>query len=179
LGLLVALACREGVSAHKNLVVNRYLLGVVLFELFFFIPLGAYLYFFYPDWSLMYFVDPGTLDQGARVMVGATALCGYMAAIVSGYILAARLLRTDRDGAVMIIFIATALILGVFSLVTMSRLMGIGAYSDWIATPRTTLPLITHRVGIITGIAGAVATIALLSLLRTLRQIGPSELDDN
>jgi hypothetical protein len=170
IGMLAALAWREGVRRHRNLALNRYLLGVVLFELFFFIPLGAYLYFFFPDWSLMYFVDPAALSEGAREAVGGAALACYLAAIMGGFLLAAYLVRKDRGGIAMLILALAALGLGVFSAVTLARLMGVGTCAQFTALPRATVPLWAHRVGYITGVYGAAATIALAALLRNLQR---------
>ncbi|HUT51943.1 MAG TPA: hypothetical protein VM658_00995 [bacterium] len=170
IGMLAALAWREGLREHQSLAINRYLLGVVLFELFFFIPLGAYLYFFFPDWSLMYFVNPAALAESTREAVGGLALLAYMAAIVGGFLLAADLVRKDRDGTAMLILLIAAVALGVFSALTLARLMGVGTYAEFTALPRTTVPLWAHRVGYITGVYGAAATIALAALLRNLQR---------
>ena len=174
IGLLAALACRRGAYAQKSLVWNRYLLGLVLFELFFFLPLGAYLYFFYPDWSLMYFVDPGALAENTRRLAGVLALAGYLGAIVGGFLLGARLIRAGRDKTALMIFLAAGLALAVFSLVTYRQLLNVGTYADWSAMPRTTAPLYAHRIGYIIGVYAAAGGVAFFLMIRNFLRDDPA-----
>jgi len=99
IGMLVPLVLRDGVRAERGILINRFLLAVVLFETFFFLPLGAYLYFFYPDWSLMFFIDPSGVEEGTIKTIGMLALSGYMGAVVCGFALSAWMVRSGRERA--------------------------------------------------------------------------------
>ena len=168
IGMVVAIACAGTVRSADSIIVNRLVLGLVLFELFFFLPLGAYLYFFYPDWSLMFFVDPANWEPATVKAVGAAALACYMAAIVAGYAIAARLIRADNTGSAIIVAVALAAALGLFSLITIRQLTQVGAYADWAAMPRTTVPIYAHRIGYVVTIYAVAAGIALLMLIRNM-----------
>ena len=170
LGMLVPLACAEGIRAPRSLVLNRFFLATALFELFFFLPLGAYLFYFYPAWSLEFFLDPATLEENTVRTLGMAALGGYMAAALGGFILAAWLVRSERESTARLVFLAVALVLAAFSAATYRQLAGVGAYTDWIASPRTTVPLYLHRIGVIIALDAAAAAVVLFLMLRTLRR---------
>jgi len=154
----------------RSLASDQTFLAAVLFELFFFVPIGAYLYFFHHDWSLMYFVDPGGWTEGLRVAVGAMAMSGYMGAAIAGAMVARKLIRDDKARVAVMIMAAAGIALGVFSAFTIRQLTQIGSFADWSAVPRTTEALHFHQVGITVGICGAVATVALAMMLRSLRK---------
>lgn len=169
LGLVVPLLCARQVRAAKSLVLNRYLLGVALFELFFFAPFGAYLYYFYPAWSLMYFTDPGALAPATREALGVAALCSYLLAITGGFVLSAGLTRAGRETTAWLTALGVALALAGFSLITLRQLNEIGTYADWIAVPRTTTRLYAHRIGVLLALDVTAATAALFFMLRAFR----------
>jgi hypothetical protein len=170
IGMLVPLVLREGVRAERGILINRFFLAVVLFETFFFLPLGAYLYFFYPDWSLMFFIDPSGLEEGTIKTIGLLALSGYMGAVFCGFALSAWMVRSDRERAAALIVAVLGVGLGVFSLVTFRRLMEVGTYAQWSALPRTTVPFYAHKIGYVVGLYGAAATAALLMMIKTLQR---------
>jgi hypothetical protein len=168
-GMLVPLACAQRIKEAPNPVHNQCFMALVLFELFFFVPLGAFLYFFYPDWSLMFFLDPAELSLAARTGIGLAALAGYMLAAMGGFVLAAVLVRKDRERAGLLIMAGVGLLLVVFSAFTIRQLTQVGTFAQWNALPRTTTALYLHRLGYI--IAGA-ASPAGLVLVLTLRSLG-------
>jgi len=170
LGMLIPLACPEGISSVKNVLANRYFLATVLFELFFFIPLGAYLFAFYPAWSMTYFLDPASFEADTLKTMEALALFGYLAANVGGFLLAAKLAREGRRGLALAIVAAVAAALAIFSLVTFKQIILVGSYADWKAIPRACVPIFAHRIGYVIGLDGAAAAAVLLLLLREFRQ---------
>jgi hypothetical protein len=174
LGAAVPILCAERIRSSKSLAQNRYFLGVVLFELFFFIPLGAYLYYFHPAWSLMYFVDPAALQRRVLILGGLIALAAYLAAAMGGYLLAAGLIRKDKLRLAAGICGGVALALGLFSLIAFRQLSQVGTFADWQAVPPKTIPLVAHRIGLLIGLDGAVAAFVLLLMLKAFRQ-GPDE----
>lgn len=170
IGMLVPLACPRGIGSSHSLLANKYLLATVLFELFFFMPLGAYLYYYHPDWSLMYFLDPAGYQEPTLRMIGLSALGSYLGASVSGFWLGAWMIKSDREQAARVVMLSVLLALAVFSAVTFRRLMSVGLYSDWIAPTRTTVPLHLHLIGYVTAIVGTVAGAVLIMMVRTLRR---------
>lgn len=169
MGMLIPLACPKGIASAEHIVLNRYFLGVMLWELFFMVPLGTYLYFFYPDWSLMFFVDPATMTESTLRIVGASALSFYVAAGAGGFILAAQFIRKEQTSTARIVFMAVLGALLIFNAITMAQLTQVGSYSDWMALPRTTVPIYAHRIGFIVGIDGTAAGVFTILMIRTLR----------
>ena len=170
LGMIVPLLCPRGISAARSLLLNRYFLATVLTEIFLFIPLGAYLVSFYPAWSLTYFIDPGTLEPLRLQVLAGSALFGYLAANIGGFVLAARLVRSGKAGTAWLVLAGLAAALGVFSLVTFNQLTLVGTYADWTAVPRLSVPIWFHRIGWIIGLDGALMGLVLLLTLRELRR---------
>jgi hypothetical protein len=167
IGMLVPIVCANRIGEASSAVKNQYFLGLVLFELFFFLPLGAYLYFFYPDWSLMYFVDPANFSEAVKGYIGGGALACYLLAAVAGFVTAAQLVRTDRRRTALLVFGGVALAMGVFCAFTIRQLGQVGDYAAWNALPRTTVALYRHRLGYIVGIDATAATAVLGLMLRS------------
>ena len=165
--MLVPIVCADRVREAPCAVKNQYFMGLVLFELFFFIPLGAYLYFFYPDWSLMYFVDPGKFSPEVKTYIGAGALACYLLAAMGGFALSARLVRNESRRTALIALAGVAVAMGIFCAFTVRQLIQVGTYAEWIALPRTTTALYLHRLGVIVGIDAAAATAVLGLMLRS------------
>jgi hypothetical protein len=165
--MLVPVAASERVREARSLMGNQYFLAAVLFELLFFIPLGSYLYSFYPDWSLMYFLDPGTLTGAGRVWLGVIALSSYLLSSIAGFATAAWLVREGRTRTAIMVMAALGAGIGIFSVFTIRQLTQVGTFAEWSALPRTTTALYLHRIGWIIGIDAAVATGVLGTLLRS------------
>jgi len=170
IGMLVPLAGAGGLRSADSVLANRFFLAVVLFEVLFFIPLGTYLYFFYPGWSLMYFINPEALAPDTLRALGIMALASYMMSAIAGYLLSAVLIRRGKENAASLILAAAALLLGVFSALTLARLFQVGTYAQWTAAPAAAKNLMTHRIGYVIGIDGLAATAALFMLIRELRK---------
>jgi hypothetical protein len=167
IGMLVPLACPLGVRSVKSIAMNRYLLGTVLFVLFFFVPLGAYLYYYYPDWSLMYFIDPSAYQENTIIIIGALALVSYMAAAKAGFFISAKLIRGGNRKTVYLILGLVLLALAIFSALSFNQLMSVGTYAEY--TANTTVPLYSHLIGWVINIDGLAAGVILILTLKTLR----------
>ena len=168
--MLVPIVCASRIKAAKSVVHNQGFMVVVLFELFFFLPLGAFLYFFYPDWSLMYFYDPASLSVRAKVWLGIGALSGYMAAAVAGFMLSATLVRRDQDKTAILVMAGLAAAVGIFCAFTVRQIVQVGTFADWNALPRTTTALHLHRIGYVISTDVAGAGLVLTLVLRSLRR---------
>jgi len=170
LGMIVPLVCPRGIGSARSLLLNRYFLATVLIEIFLFIPLGAYLISFYPAWSLTYFTDPGTWQTENLEWLAGGAMAGYLAANIAGFALAARLVRSGRSRDAWFALLGIAAVLGIFSLITLPQLTLVGTFADWTAVPRTTVPIIAHRIGWIIGLDGLLMGVVLLLTLREFRR---------
>jgi len=170
IGMLVPLAGAGGLRSADSVLANRFFLAVVLFEVLFFIPLGTYLYFFYPGWSLMYFINPEALAPDTLRALGIMALASYMMSAIAGYLLSAVLIRRGKENAASLILAAAALLLGVFSALTLARLFQVGTYAQWTAAPAAAKNLMTHRIGYVIAMDALAATAALFMLIRELRK---------
>ena len=170
--MLVALACPLGVRSVKSISLNRYLLGTILFELFFFVPLGAYLYFYYPDWSLMYYIDTSLYPEKTIIIIGIIALISYIGAAKAGFFTSAWLIRNDNIKAAYLVLAFVLICLSVFCMISINQLMGVGSFEQY--GLQTTTPIHTHLIGWIIGIDGACAGAFLLLLIKTLRNFETS-----
>lgn len=172
LGLLVPLLSPAYIRQARHAVRNWYFLALVMFQLFFFIPLGTYLYFYYPDWSLMFFADPAAMDPVAVRLTGLFAVAGYMIAAMVGFAVSATLIRKDRARQAWIATVVVAVGLGVFSLITMTRLMEVGTYAEFTASPKETVFLYGHTIGYVIPVVALLAAAALITMFRIFRKAG-------
>lgn len=170
IGLAVPLLLADRVKRAGGVMSDQSFLATALFELFFFIPIGAYLYFFHTDWSLMYFVDPGQYGISTRILIGVVSLSLYMGATVLGYAAASFMVRAGMERKAAIVFVALAVLLGVFSAFTFRQLTMIGSFAEWRALPRTSEPIFFHRAGILVGVDALVATVFLAMAIMSLRR---------
>jgi hypothetical protein len=166
-GAVIALACAPQVKEARSALFNPIFLGALLFEIFFFIPFGIFLYYFYPDWSWMYFFDPGRLAPRTLNLLGLAAMACYLGALIVGFQKAQFLVRHDRGKAGLAIVGVALLALAVFSLFTFDRLLHIGSYQDYLAGHATLL--LRHKVGYLNTLVGAVMAGALFFMIRTFR----------
>ncbi len=151
---------------------NWYFAALVMFELFFFIPLGTYLFFFYPDWSLMFFADPAAMQPVALKLTGLSAVAGYMIAAMGGFAVSSALIRKEKARKAWIIAGVLAAGLAVFSIITMTRLMEVGTYAQFTASPRETVFLYGHTIGIVIAADALIAAAVLVTMLRIFRKSG-------
>lgn len=168
--MIIPLAAPDKARKAQSFLKDETFAATVLFELFFFLPIGAYLYFFHPDWSMMYFLDMSALSEAARITVGACALTGYLAAAILGALCSRKLIRDDKVKAAYLVAGAVAVVLGVFSAFTIRQLTQIGTIADWTALPRTTAPIWLHQIGYVVGVDGTAATLALGAMLRSMKK---------
>ncbi|MFO8058859.1 MAG: hypothetical protein R6V10_16350 [bacterium] len=172
LGLVVPLLCPAYVKQARYAVRNWYFMALVMFQLFFFIPLGTYLYFYYPDWSLMFFADPAAMDPVAVRLTGLFAVSGYMIAAMAGFAVSATLIRKNRARQAWMAFAVLAAGLGLFSLITMPRLMEVGTYAEFTASPKETVFLYGHTIGYVIPVVALLAAAALITMFRIFRKAG-------
>ena len=145
IGLFFTLIAKDQIRAEVARVFHRTFWTAFLFQLLVFVPIGIYLYVRYPDWSLMYFVDPDALSPAMNILVPV----GYQAAMVVGFLVGQSLVRRENEKAVLGLLIGTSAILGLYSLLTLSRFYYVGEYSQfagWGSTEAT--PIYKHSLGL-------------------------------
>jgi len=168
--MVLPIVCASGIRASKSIILNRYFLGAVLFELLFFIPLGIYLFYFHPDWSLMYFVDSASYSETELMMTGLGAISAYMASALLGFFLASRLVRDDKMPVALVIMAVFGVGMGIFSLLTWDRLFNVATYDIWLNRPEAAASLLSHHIGYIVGVDSTVAGIFLLLMIRAMKK---------
>jgi len=166
-GVVIALACSAQVKEEGSAFFNPYFLGAVLFEVCFFLPFGVYLYYFYPDWSWMYFFDPGRLQPRTLKLLGLVAMACYLGSLIFGFQVAQFLIRRGQGKAAGWMALTALVGLGIFSLITINRLMFIGSYADYQAGLSTLL--LRHRVGYLNTMVGIIMAGSLFFMIRTFR----------
>ena len=125
-GLSIPLAARDRVRSGAGYF-NRYLCAVLLFELFVFMPVGAYLFSVYAVWTMMYVVDPALYKFLTPISVS----CFYLAAALAGYSLAYFACRAGKDKVAVAALVAALLALGAVSLFGIFRLCSVGSFAQW------------------------------------------------
>jgi len=110
---------------------HPYFAAGVVFQGFFYIPLGIYLYYFYPAWSWMYFFDPFSVDGLSLALLGIIALSCYLLFFILGFQLGQFLIKRNQPKALIKILIIALIILSIFSLLTIHRLLWVGDYQAW------------------------------------------------
>jgi hypothetical protein len=137
--------------------------GIVL------MPAGLYLYLAHPAWTWMYLVDPD--DVPVLAVVPMLALHGL--AVVGGYYVGGRLLRADRQKALVYALAGGGALLIALALALRGRLFSYGSYRDF--HRNTALDLMDVKLGyvliaLIPGIVAAAGFVAL-ELFRDSRRV--------
>ncbi len=128
LGSLCAWSGRSVVRlASRSAIVSPYFATLLLGELFLMVPLGSYLYLFYPDWSWAYLVSAPRVPSAVVVLV----LLGYPLAAVSGYLGAVAACRAGQDRVVMSALGTGTGIVLIAILLTWGRIGAVGTYEQY------------------------------------------------
>ncbi len=117
----------RGRLVREESVLNKYFLVNLLYAVFVFAPVGFFLYYNYTDWSLMYFVDPKTLDASCGVAAGYGYIFGSLAGFYAGWIC----IKRGRADFIAPMAIAVSCVLGLYTLVTLPRLLNVGTYAQY------------------------------------------------
>jgi len=131
LGAFLAYWFKQELKNEARAWFHPYFATGLVFQGFFYIPLGVYLYYFYPAWSWMFFFDPLSVDRLSLALLGIIALSGYLLFYIFGFQLGQFLIKRNKPKALMKILILALVILCVFSLLTINRLLWVGEYQDW------------------------------------------------
>lgn len=172
IGLAIVILCSRQVAAASRSVLNRYFLGAVMFETFFYVPIGIYLYYFHLDWSWMYFFNPAESSPSTIKTLGILAVATYMLALVAGFQVGQFLIRRDKEKTALRILIVSVAILALFCLATINRLLFIGDYESW-SNGLATL-LLKHRVGYINLAMAVCGGAALFFMIASFRSESPA-----
>jgi len=171
-GNFLALFFREQLRAEPRRFFHPYLAAGLWFEVFFYLPLGVYLYYFYPAWSWMYFFNPATLAPSTLAILGVAMVSSYLVALVLGFQLARFLVRRGHDRAVMLIVAVGLLGLGGFCLLMLDRLLHVADYPVWKNGGGDLL--LKHRLSWINGVMAVAGFSGLAILLRKLKGVSLS-----
>jgi hypothetical protein len=126
LGLALPIAAGEKARGGAPFFL-RYLAIVVLFELFFFMPGGYWLYRTFPDWSLMYAFDPAALTWLTPPLVALF----YLAAAVTGFSASFAAVRWGRGGVAYALVAVVVAALGAIFVWGLKRLVVVGTFSEF------------------------------------------------
>lgn len=119
---------------------GSWLESALAFELLVFLPIGAYLLAVYPDWSLMYLVDPSRLPAGAM----AALLLAYPAALLAGF--ASGVAWRRRGGAASRVTFAFGLLENLVTLAGFRRLITVTDFSGY--RSGVGVPIWEHRLAL-------------------------------
>ena len=170
IGNFIALWFREELRREQRKFFHPCLGAGLVFECFFYVPLGIYLYYFHPAWSWMYFFDPNSLTSLELAVLGVAMVSCYLLSLVIGFQLAQFLIRKKQDRAVMIILAVALIGLGLFCLFTRDRLLWVGDFPGGSKGSNMVL-LLKHRLSWINSIMAILGFGSLALLLRKLKGI--------
>jgi len=166
-GLGVALWFKEELRAETRWLFHPYLGAALVFECFFYMPIGLYLYYFHPAWSWMYFFNPAALEPLNLAVLGVVMVGCYLLALILGFQLAQFLIRRNNERAVIITAGVSLAVLSIFCLITIRRLLWVGDYQAY--NYAGAVFLLKHRLGYINAIMAILGFGSLLFLLRKLK----------
>lgn len=139
----------------------------MVFELFFYVPLGVYLYYFYPAWSWMYFFDPDSIDQLQLAILGVIMPSSYLVSMVIGFKIIQFLLRRQLKKIALLVLGIAIIFLSAFCLLTMDRLLWVGDYQGW--KKANAILLLKHRLSWINALMALAGFGSLVAMLRKLK----------
>ena len=111
-------ASAAGTIAFSVLLVGQALLMV---------PLGLYLYLFYPDWSWMYVLPARAVPSPLVVLV----MLAYPGAAAAGYFAGIAICRAGRDRAVLAAGVVLALATGLSTALLWGRVEKVGTFNQF------------------------------------------------
>ena len=107
---------------------NRAFLITMGFGIFVFLPIGAYLFIEWADWSLMYFIDPARLAPGWSLGL---ALLSYQVSLATGFFTGHHLHFHGKITIYWILVAAFVFLFAAFSFFTYDRLLNVGSYEEF------------------------------------------------
>ncbi len=125
IGLVLAGLAADYLQLPGIGVFNKALVWTILYGLLVFVPIGAVLFLFWPDWSLMYFLDP---EQLPRHLSLTFALIAYQLALISGFFIGQLLVTNRRLETLILLIKANIAMLVFFSAMTLDRIFNVGSY---------------------------------------------------
>ena len=167
IGSSVALWFKEELQAGVRPWFNPYFGAALVFECFFYLPLGLWLYYFHTAWSWMYFFDPASLKPVTLAVLGVIAVSCYLLSLVFGFQLAQFLIRRKKQKAALAVTGFALLLLGLFCLFTLKRLLYVGDYHAWKMGLGIFLP--RHRLSCLNTTMAVLGFGSLALLLRKLK----------
>lgn len=127
-GSSVAYAARIQIrTLQRTAFTTRYFSALMLFEGMILIPIGAYFYSFYPDWSWMYLLESATLSGGIGVMT----MVGYPVAAALGYLVGYYSARASSDWVTIMFIIFMFIGLVGLIAVAKNKLYWVGTYEQY------------------------------------------------
>lgn len=110
-------------SAARSAAFAALLIGQLLLAM----PLGIYLYIFYPDWSWLYLVRASAVPSATVLIV----MFGYPLAATGGYFGAVSLCRANREPVLLGLLGGLGLVLLVTLVVGWRRIVHVGTYEQY------------------------------------------------
>jgi len=158
---------REELRADKRAFFHPILASGVVFEVFFYVPLGVYLYYFYPAWSWMYFFDLDSIAQLQLAILGVIMPISYLVSLVIGFEIVQFLLRRQMQKVAFLVLILAIIFLSAFCLLTLNRLLWVGDYQAW--KNANAILLLRHRLSCINAVMAVAGFGSLTVMLRKLK----------
>jgi len=169
IGGALALLFEKELKSTRSGFFNPYFISGLIFEGLFYLPLGIFLYYFYPAWSWMYFFNPGSVSLLKLALLGIIMTFSYILSYGLGFQLIRFLnQRGSKRGAKIILGSAVG-ILAFFSLFTLNRLFYVGDYQVW----REGLAVLffRHRLFWINLLMAVIGFGALFRLIQQLKKL--------
>lgn len=127
-GVSIAYAARIQIrTLQRPLFFSRYFSALMMLELMILLPIGAYFYAFYPDWSWMYLVD----TTEANAAIGVMTIISYPIAALMGYMVGYYSARGNSDWVA--VLFAVFVLIGLLGMIIVAKdkLLWVGTYTQY------------------------------------------------
>lgn len=127
LGLFIPYVARDRLRKIDTIFLNKYFGAVLLVAVAIMAPVGYFIFAYYPDWSMMYFVNPA----GAHPYLKFVVVGMYIFANLLGYITGQSFVKQHRDKLALGLLITLGLVLGAFSAINAKRFYFLTGFRDY------------------------------------------------
>lgn len=125
IGLVLAGSAGDYLRTSEVKVFNKAFAYTFMYGFLVFLPIGALLFIWWPDWSLMYFIDAERLPRNISLVI---ILGSYQLALVSGFFIGHHLTVNKRMETLALLVVLNMIFLLYFCGLAADRIFNVGTH---------------------------------------------------